>query len=29
MYISLKNPTRAKEQLNRLEETAKAAQMTL
>ena len=24
MYISLKNPTRAKEQLNRLEETAKA-----
>ena len=26
MYISLKNPTRAKEQLNRLEETAKAAQ---
>ena len=25
MYISLKNPTRAKEQLNRLEETAKAA----
>ena len=26
MYISLRNPTRAKEQLNRLEETAKAAQ---
>ena len=26
MYISSKNPTRAKEQLNRLEETAKAAQ---